>query len=173
MGIDPIVRGATNSVAMVPSTAVCFIMLGSCMMTVRLQSMIEQLIFIISLIGMFVLFGFIAGQNFSLPTRNFVDVLNFDLRSADGMAWGTGLGISLLAVSLVIMAIGQSQVRTYVLALVSIAALLLFIAAFVKMWSPDFAFAMTLFGQMSIPTLILLMVATAGLAAFSLTATAR
>ena len=68
---------------------------------------------------------------------------------------------------------GQSQVRTYVLALVSVAASMLFIAAIVKMWSPDFAFAITLYGQMSIPTLILLMVATAGLAAFSLTATAR
>ena len=170
LGVDTIVRGSPNSVAMVPSTALCFIMLGSCMMTVRLQTTIEVLIFSISLIGMFIFFGFVVGHNLSDPNQSFVDVLNVDLHPVDGMALGTAMGISLLALALVILAIGQSKLGLFVSLLAGAVALQLLVAVSSKMWSPDIAFVSDLYGQMSIPTLILLFTATIGLAGFSLTA---
>ncbi|OUD08682.1 hypothetical protein BVC71_12180 [Marivivens niveibacter] len=167
MGVDPIVRGASDGVGMVPSTALCFIMLGSCMMTVRNQSAIEALVFSISLISMFVFFGFVLGHNVSQPDQNFVDVLNFEVRPVDGMAWGTVLGISLLATALAVLAFGDIASKSVAVLLMAVIGLNALGFVIAKFWDSDLVAVVRLYEQMSIPTLALLLLAVIGVASFA------
>lgn len=168
MQVDEFVRIVEGKPAMVPTTAFCFILLGTAIMTSRMSSAFDTIMFSVSGLWLGALCGLELIWRLSDGHFELERLFGFDLRAHDAMAAGTILGLFALASSMLAIVLGRGLIRYFAYAVVAFSWVFLLILLVLIWCGIKFEPLYWLYAEMSYPTIILMFLSNTAVFGFAL-----